>query len=79
MPLTPWIIAVVAVAFALAYLNSPGWIWILGGAAALAAGLGGALSMDAFLAFNTRPRRRRTACCCRARCVRSRRSLSMRR
>jgi acyl-CoA dehydrogenase len=51
MPLTPWIIAVIAVAFALAYLNSPGWIWILGGAAALAAGLGGALSMDAFLAL----------------------------
>src|SRR6185295_10998906 len=38
------------VSFALAYLNMPGWIWILGGAVALLAGLGGALSMDSFLA-----------------------------
>src|SRR5438552_19140846 len=50
MPLAAWIVAVVAVSFALAYLNSPGWLWIAAGAAALLAGLGGgALTMDAFL------------------------------
>src|SRR5258706_2966915 len=50
MPITVWIIAVVAVSSALAYLNSPGWIWIAAGAVALLAGLGGgALSMDAFV------------------------------
>src|SRR6266568_7078658 len=50
MPLAVWIVAVVAVSFALAYLNSPGWIWIAAGAAALPAGLaGGAFAMDAFL------------------------------
>src|SRR6266853_5432242 len=50
MPLAVWIAAVVAVSFSLAYLNSPGWIWIAAGAVALLAGLGGgALPMDAFL------------------------------
>src|SRR5437870_11851799 len=50
MPLAVWIVAVIAVSFALAYVNSPGWIWIAAGAAALLAGLGGgALTMDAFL------------------------------
>src|SRR5438045_8743123 len=49
MPLAAWIVAVVAVSFALAYLNSPGWLWIAAGAAALPAGLaGGAFAMDAF-------------------------------
>src|SRR5256885_13119831 len=49
MPLAAWIVAVVAVSFALAYLNSPGWVWIAAGAVALPAGLaGGALAMDAF-------------------------------
>src|SRR6266571_119171 len=49
MPLAVWIVAVVAVSFALAYLNSPGWIWIAAGAVALPAGLaGGAFAMDAF-------------------------------
>jgi len=50
MPLAVWIIAVVAVSFALAYLNSSGWIWIAAGAVALLAGLvGGALPTDGFL------------------------------
>ena len=50
MPLAVWIVAVVAVSVALAYLNSSGWLWIAAGAAALLAGLiGGALTMDAFL------------------------------
>src|SRR5947209_5888541 len=49
MPLAVWIVAVVAVSFALTYLNSPGWIWIAAGAVALPAGLaGGAFAMDAF-------------------------------
>src|SRR6266446_9689858 len=49
MPLAVWIVAVVAVSFALAYLNSSGWIWIAAGAVALPAGLaGGAFAMDAF-------------------------------
>ncbi len=49
MPLAAWIVAVVAVSFALAYLNSPGWVWIAAGAVALPAGLaGGAFAMDAF-------------------------------
>src|SRR5712692_9449717 len=48
MPLAVWIVAVVAVSFALAYLNSSGWIWIAAGAVALPAGLaGGAFAMDA--------------------------------
>src|SRR5882757_7977250 len=50
MPLAVWIVAVVAVSFALAYLNSSGRIWITAGAVALLAGLvGGALPSDAFL------------------------------
>jgi acyl-CoA dehydrogenase len=50
MPLAGWIVAVVAVSFAIAYLNSPGWIWIAGGVLALLAGLGaGALPLDAFV------------------------------
>jgi len=50
MPLAVWIVAVVAVSFALAYLNSSGWMWIVAGAVALPAGLvGGALPTDAFL------------------------------
>src|SRR6266702_2796372 len=50
MPLAVWIVAVVAVSFALAYLNSPGWIWIAAGAVLLLAGLaGGAFTPDAFL------------------------------
>src|SRR2546422_11650110 len=49
MPLAVWIVAVVAVSFALAYLNSPGWLWIAAGAVALPAGLAGeAFAMDAF-------------------------------
>src|SRR6266853_1510038 len=32
MPLAVWIVAVVAVSFALAYLNSSGWAWIVAGA-----------------------------------------------
>src|SRR5437870_11566379 len=49
MPLAVWIVAVVAVSIALAYLNSPGWIGIAAGAVALPAGLaGGACAMDAF-------------------------------
>src|SRR5882762_9306032 len=50
MPLAVWIVAVVAVSVALAYLNSSGWLWIAAGAAAILAGLvGGALTVDAFL------------------------------
>src|SRR3989441_234894 len=50
MPLAVWIVAVVAVSLALAYLNSSGWIWIAAGAVLLLAGLvGGAFPMDAFL------------------------------
>ena len=50
MPLAVWIVAVVAVSFALAYLNSSGWIWIAAGAVLLLAGLaGGAFTPDAFL------------------------------
>src|SRR3979409_2283038 len=50
MPLAVWIVAVVAVSFALAYLNSSGWIWTAAGAVLLLAGLvGGALPMDGFL------------------------------
>src|SRR5258705_12604897 len=53
MPLAVWIVAVVAVSFALAYLNSSGWIWIAAGAVALLAGLiGGALPTDAFVALS---------------------------
>ena len=50
MPLAVWIVAVVAVSLALAYLNASGWFWIAAGAAALIAGLAGeAFTMDAFL------------------------------
>jgi acyl-CoA dehydrogenase len=50
MPLAAWIVAVVVVSVALAYLNSSGWIWIAAGAVALLAGLGGgAFTLDAFL------------------------------
>src|SRR5437879_6975352 len=54
MPLLAvWIVAVVAVSFALAYLNSSGWFWIGAGAVMLLAGLGaGALPMDVFLALS---------------------------
>src|SRR6266542_4787645 len=45
-----WIVAVVAVSFALAYLNVPGWVWLAAGAVAMLAGLGaGAYWMNAFL------------------------------
>ena len=50
MPLAVWIVAVVAVSFALAYLNFSGWTWIAAGAVLLLAGLaGGAFTLDAFL------------------------------
>src|SRR5437660_847296 len=50
MPLAVWIVAVVAVSFALAYLNSSDWLWIVAGAVVVAGGLvGGALPMDALL------------------------------
>src|SRR5260221_14378680 len=53
MPLAVWIVAVVAVSFALAYLNSSGWLWIAAGALALLAGLGaGTLAMDVFLVLS---------------------------
>ncbi|HMG58539.1 MAG TPA: acyl-CoA dehydrogenase, partial [Burkholderiales bacterium] len=50
MPLAVWIVAVVTVSFALAYLNSSSWFWIGAGAVALPAGLvGGAFDTDTFL------------------------------
>src|SRR3977135_981785 len=50
MPLAVWIVAVVAVSVALAYLNSSGWLWIAAGAGGRLPGLiGGALPMAAFL------------------------------
>src|SRR6266702_2056598 len=50
MSLAVWIVAVVAVSFALAFLNAPGWVWLAAGAVALFAGLGaGAYWMNAFL------------------------------
>src|SRR6266581_1573552 len=50
MSLAVWIVAVVAVSFALAYLNVPGWVWLAAGAVAMLAGLGaGAYWMNAFL------------------------------
>src|SRR2546429_9892684 len=53
MPLAVWIVAVVAVSFALAYLNSSGWLWIAAGALALLVGLGaGTLAMDVFLVLS---------------------------
>src|SRR5437879_13177795 len=53
MPLAVWIVAVVTVSFALAYLNSSGWFWIGAGAVVLLAGLGsGALPMDVFLVLS---------------------------
>src|SRR5712671_4940843 len=51
--LAVWIVAVVAVSFALAYLNSSGWMWIAAGAVALLAGLAGAaLAKDAFVVLS---------------------------
>ncbi|TMH80894.1 MAG: acyl-CoA dehydrogenase, partial [Betaproteobacteria bacterium] len=53
MPLAVWFVAVVAVSFALAYLNSSGWFWIGAGAVVLLAGLGsGAFPMDLFLVLS---------------------------
>ena len=53
MPLAVWIVAVITVSFALAYLNSSGWFWIGAGAVVLLAGLGsGAFPMDVFLVLS---------------------------
>jgi len=50
MSLAVWIVAVVAVSFALAFLNAPGWVWLAAGAVALFAGLGaGVFWINAFL------------------------------
>src|SRR2546425_10486547 len=50
MSLAVWIVAVIAVSFALAYLNVPGWVWLAAGTVAVFAGLGaGAYWMNAFL------------------------------
>src|SRR6266581_779158 len=50
MSLAVWIVAVVAVSFALAYLNVPGWVWLAAGAVAMLAGLGaGAFWINAFV------------------------------
>lgn len=50
MLLSLWIVLVVAVSLALAYLNAPGWYWTVAGAVVLFAGLGAwAIPIKAFL------------------------------
>ena len=50
MSLAVWIVAVIAVSFALAFLNVPGWVWLAAGAVAMFAGLGaGAFWINAFV------------------------------
>src|SRR5258708_7330639 len=49
MSLAVWILAVIAVSLALAFLNAPGWAWLAAGAVATLAGLGaGVFWINAF-------------------------------